>query len=88
MMFELERFFALRTFELAKHRTFVVAYHVPLETVHVGECFVAYFARLHAIIEKKKRMRVIRIVVILIRLHAHIRYTIDRWIYTCSARKK
>lgn len=44
MMFELECFFALGTFELAKHRTLVVAYHMPLETVHVGERFVAYFA--------------------------------------------
>lgn len=44
MMFELECFFALGTFELAQHRTFVVAYHVPLETVYVSKCFVAYFA--------------------------------------------
>lgn len=44
MMFELERFFAFRAFELAEHCALVVAYHVPLETVHVGECFVAHLA--------------------------------------------
>jgi len=46
MMFELERFLAFGTFELAENRALVVAYHVPLETVHVGERLVAHLARL------------------------------------------
>lgn len=47
MMFELERFFAFGTFELAEHCALIVAYHVPLETVNVGKCLVAHLARLH-----------------------------------------
>lgn len=46
MVFELERFFALGTFELAEHGALIVAYHVPLEAVHVGERLVAHLARL------------------------------------------
>lgn len=44
MMFELERLFALGTFELAQHRALVVTYHVPLETVNIGERLVAHLA--------------------------------------------
>lgn len=46
MMFELERLFALGTFELAQHSALIMAYHVPLETVNVGECLVAHLAGL------------------------------------------
>lgn len=46
MMFELERFFALGTFEFAEHRALVVTYHMSLEPVHVGERLVAHLARL------------------------------------------
>jgi len=46
MMLELERFLALGTFELAEYCALVVTYHVPLETVHVGERLVTHFARL------------------------------------------
>lgn len=44
MVFELERFFTLRTFEFAENRALVVTYHVPLKTVHVCECLVAHLA--------------------------------------------
>lgn len=54
MMFELKRFLALGTFELAENRTLVVTYHVPLEAVYVGKRFVAHLARL------KKKTSVIR----------------------------
>lgn len=55
MMFELESFFTLGAFELAKHRALVVTYHVPLETVHVGERLVAYLTRLLVVKENKKK---------------------------------
>ena len=46
MVLELEGFFAFWTLELAQHRTLVVADHVALKTVHIGECFVAHLAGL------------------------------------------
>lgn len=46
MMFELESFFTLRTFEFPEDGAFVVADHVTLQTVNVGERFVAHRARL------------------------------------------
>lgn len=46
MVFEFKRFVAFRAFELPENGTFVVADHVPLKSVHVGESFVAHFARL------------------------------------------
>lgn len=58
MMFELERFFALGTFELAQHRALVMAYHVPLEAVNVGKRLVAHLARLQ--MKEKKHVRVIK----------------------------
>jgi len=54
MMFELERLFALGTFELAQHRALIVAYHVPLETVNVGERLVAHLAGLQMRENKNK----------------------------------
>jgi len=60
MMFKLERFFALRTFELAQHCAFIVTYHVPLETVNIGERLVAHLTRLQARQNKKKHVRVIK----------------------------
>ena len=46
MVFELEGFLAFWTFELAQHRTLIVADHVALKTVHVSECLVAHLAGL------------------------------------------
>jgi len=60
MMFKLERFFALWTFELAQHCAFIVTYHVPLEAVNVGERLVAHLTRLQARQNKKKHVRVIK----------------------------
>ena len=45
-MFELERFVALGALELAEDGALVVADHVPLQSVDVGESLVANFARL------------------------------------------
>ena len=41
MVLEFERFIALRAFEFSEHCTLVVADHVSLEAVDVGESFVA-----------------------------------------------
>ena len=46
MMFELERLPTLRTFKLPEIRRLVMADHVTLETVNVGEGFAAYFTGL------------------------------------------
>lgn len=52
-MFELESFFALRTLELAKDGTLVVADHVALQAVNIGELLVAHLARLQQINNSK-----------------------------------
>lgn len=44
MVFKLKRFFTFGTFELAEHCTLVMAYHMPLETINVGERLVAHLA--------------------------------------------
>jgi hypothetical protein len=46
MVLEFERFFALRTLELPQHSTFVMAYHVALQAVHIRKCLVTHFAGL------------------------------------------
>lgn len=46
MVFELERFLAVWTFEFPENSALVVADHVPLETIDVRECLVANLARL------------------------------------------
>jgi hypothetical protein len=46
MVLEFESFLALRTLELPQHSTFVVAYHVALQTVHIRKRLVAHFAGL------------------------------------------
>lgn len=56
MVFELERFFTLRTFEFAENRTLVVTYHVPLEAVHVCKRLVAHLARLFDVNKTKKHV--------------------------------
>lgn len=43
-MLELERLFALWTLELAKDGTLVVADHVTLKAVNIGELLVAHLA--------------------------------------------
>jgi hypothetical protein len=46
VMFKFEGFITLWTLELAEDRTLVVAYHMPLQSIHVGEGLVANLARL------------------------------------------
>jgi hypothetical protein len=46
MVLEFECFLTLRTLELPQNSTFVMAYHVALQTVHVRECLVTHFAGL------------------------------------------
>lgn len=46
VMFEFERFVTVGAFEFAQQSRFVVADHVPLQAIHVGETFLAYFAAL------------------------------------------
>jgi hypothetical protein len=46
MVLEFESFLALRTLELPQHSTFVMAYHVALQAVHVRKRLVAHFAGL------------------------------------------
>lgn len=45
-MLELESLFTLWTLELAKDGTLVVADHVTLKAVNIGELLVAHLARL------------------------------------------
>lgn len=46
MMLEFEGLFTFRAFEFPQHCTFIMAYHVALQAVDIGECFTANFARL------------------------------------------
>jgi len=48
MVLEFESFLTLRTLELAKHCTLIVAYHVALQAVNICKCLVAHFAGLLA----------------------------------------
>jgi len=70
MMFELERLFALGTFELAQHCALVVAYHMPLETVNVGERLVAHLAGLQTRENKKNTCVLLRRAAIILRRFA------------------
>jgi hypothetical protein len=46
MVLEFESLLALRTLEFPQHSTFIMAYHVALQAVHIRECLVTHFAGL------------------------------------------
>jgi hypothetical protein len=46
MVLEFESFLTLRTLELPQDSTFVMAYHVALQAIHVRERLVTHFAGL------------------------------------------
>lgn len=52
-MLELESLFALWTLELAKDGALVVADHVTLKAVNIGELLVAHLARLKQTTDNK-----------------------------------
>lgn len=46
MMFKFESLFAFWALELPEDGALVVADHVALQAIHIGECFVAHFTGL------------------------------------------
>lgn len=45
-MLELEGFLAVGAFEFSQHSAFIMADHVPLQSINVGKCLATHLTRL------------------------------------------